>query len=106
MIGLYVRREFPRCKILLERLDRLGHYLGYIGVLAHELGGLTREADQVVEDQDLTIAVRAGTDADRGHGNFGGDHGRDFAWHALKDDSERACAFESDGIAPSFFHGG
>ena len=70
-----------------------------LGVLPDEFGMKALEhSQQVVDDQDLSVAVRAGADADRRDRQLGGDLGGQLAGDALEDDAERAGVGDRVGV--------
>src|SRR5438309_616817 len=72
---------------------------GGVTVATHEFGRLLEgQVQDVVEDEHLTIAVRACTDADGRRLNFSGDHGRYFARDAFQINAGHAGAIEGNGV--------
>ena len=64
---------------------------GGIGIAADKFGRRREgEADQIVEDENLAVAVGSGADADGGDGQLGGDFGSHFAGNAFEHDSSGA----------------
>jgi hypothetical protein len=69
-----------------------------VGVAADEFGGRGEgEVEQVVKDEDLAVAIGAGSDADGGDGQLGGDGGGHLAGNAFEDDS--ACPGFGEGVS-------
>ena len=65
MIRLRVGGIDARLHIVFERLHRVADHRAQIGVAANELGRRREgQSQQIVEDQHLAIAIRAGADAD------------------------------------------
>lgn len=56
--------------------------------------------------QDLTIAVRSGSDADGGDADGLGDQGADMAGHAFDDKGKGACLFDRAGVLHELLDGG
>ena len=72
---------------------------GCIGVAADEFGGRRKgEIDEIVEDEDLAVAIGTGADADGGNGQGGGDFGGSFAGNAFKNDGAGAGLGKREGI--------
>ena len=72
---------------------------GGVGVLANKFGGWREgEVDEVVEDEDLAIAIGACADADGGDGEFGGDGGGDFTGNPFEDDCAGSGIGEGLGV--------
>src|SRR5579875_3937397 len=85
VVGLRVLREVPGPDVGSEGRHRRRCGLAEPRVLPHELGNRARpEAEEVVEDQDLAVAVRASPDPDRGDGQLLGDPCRDDVGDALE----------------------
>ena len=61
-------------------------------------GGREGEVEEVVEDEDLAVAVGAGADADGGDAGLRGDAGGEFAGDAFEDDGDGAGVFERAGV--------
>ena len=60
---------------------------------------MTGDAEQVVDDQHLRVAIGAGADADGGRFDFRGNHGCDLARNAFKHNAADAGAVERNRIA-------
>lgn len=69
-----------------------------VGFRAHERRRFGGEAEQVVEDEDLTVATSAGADADGRDANGGSDGRHEGLVHALDDQREGAGLGDGDGI--------
>src|SRR6478672_10556769 len=66
VIGLFVRGILPRGNIGTKGLHRTGDGGAQVSVSAYKLGGMAKgEIQQVVEDQYLSVAIRARADSDR-----------------------------------------
>src|SRR5439155_21976787 len=80
---------------------RVANRAGEIGVPPDESGTeIARQADDVVEDENLAVAVRTGADSDRRHRNFRRDLGREARRHALENDREAAGLGQSLRVLP------
>ncbi len=78
-----------------------------VAILADELcRGAEAEIDEVVEDEDLTIAVRSGADANGGDTNLGGDASRDFPRHTFEDQQDSPSSFEGVRVMKEGIDGG
>ncbi len=78
-----------------------------VGVLADELCvRAAGEIDEIVEDEDLAVALGACADADGGDAERGGDVGGDFARDAFENDGDGAGGFESERVAEEIVDGG
>src|SRR6476620_11124407 len=76
MVGLLVSRVLMRRNVGPEGLYRPGNRRAQVGVPAHKLGGMPKsQIQQVVENQHLSIAVRARANADGRSLDFSRDHG-------------------------------
>ena len=70
-----------------------------VAIAADELGGGGKgEVDEVVEDEDLSVAVGSGADADGWNIELGGDGGGGFAGNAFEDEGAGAGFGEAAGI--------
>ena len=57
------------------------------------------QTEQVVQHENLTVAVGSGADADGGNAQLIGDSRREFAGHRLQHHGECSGAFHGAGIA-------
>src|SRR5262245_30619948 len=66
-VAVLLAREPPAAHILHERRERRPRRFGQLGVALHELGhaGLV-QPEQIVEHEDLAVAMRPSADADGG----------------------------------------
>ena len=70
-----------------------------VAIAAHELGGRRkRQVQNIVEDEYLAVAVRAGADADGGSLDLGRDHGRHFARNAFQENTGNTCTIKRHSI--------
>src|SRR2546428_903564 len=73
--------------------------VGEVGVALHELRSLAGgDSQHVVEDEDLPVSSRPGTDADGRNAKGLRNTSREVGWHALEDDAERAGLLELLGV--------
>jgi len=79
--------------------DFAGNICGGFGEFGAEPG---EEIDEVVEDEDLAVAVGTGTDADGGDVEGGGDDLGDFGHDAFEDDADGSGIFEDPGVVDQF----
>src|SRR5229473_1646897 len=92
-------REGAATHILVELarggFDRLTEF----GVLADELRDVVRvQAEDVLNDEHLRVAMRSGTDADGGNGQRLRDPQAQCAWNRLQHNRKRARLFQGFGI--------
>src|ERR1700688_2041714 len=91
MIGFAVGGEGSAAHIVAIAADGFGNSLAEIGVLAREFRRLVEsEPEQIVDDEDLTVAVRSSADADGGNTQLACDFRGEFARHGFEDDGESA----------------
>src|SRR5438132_6808275 len=83
--------ETPGADVVEVMRDGRARLVAEVGVAADELRGeVVVEAEEIVEDQHLPVAVRAGADADGRRGDALGDHRRQLGGAALQHDGEAA----------------
>jgi hypothetical protein len=99
VIALGVGGETMGGDVVAVLLEGFGEEGGAVGILAAEFCGRTEgEVEEIVEDEDLAVAVGAGADADGGDAAVGGDGGGEFAGNAFEDDGDGAGVFEGDSV--------
>ncbi|PAV67953.1 hypothetical protein WR25_02895 [Diploscapter pachys] len=76
-----------------------GNAAGHVVVALHEARSTFEQAQHVLGDQHLPVALRRCTDADRGTGDLLRDANRDRLHHAFDHDGERTRFGDGDGIA-------
>src|SRR5260370_8771192 len=107
MIRLAVRRKSAAAHIFAISADCFGNYLANIRILARELRCLVEgEAKHIVYDEDLAVAVRAGSDADRRNAQLAGNLRAKLARHRLQHDAEAPGRSHSARVQPELFRGG
>src|SRR4051812_3389528 len=80
-------------------MDRVGHDVSEVDVLPDEPGlPAKRHAHQIVKNEDLNIAVEAGSYAYGGDLKLLCDHCRDLARHEFKHDGKRPGIFQELGV--------
>src|SRR5579872_2671395 len=85
----------------------MGDEFRSIAVAANEFRcGSEGQIQNVVQHEDLAIAIESCADADGWSLHFGGNHGGDFAGHAFEDYAGDASAIEGDGIAHELLDSG
>ncbi len=105
MIALLVGGEGAALDVFAIVFDGGADQRAGVGVAADEFGRRRKgEADQIVEDENLAVAIRTGADADGGNGQLGGDGGGHFAGNAFKNDCASAGIGQSEGSAWSCEH--
>src|SRR5262245_17618574 len=82
-------------RVGLEGADDLG---AEVGVGLGELVEVRRQSEDVVEDEDLPVALRTGPDADGRDRDAVGDLGRQVPRHALQHDAEGAGGLDRLGV--------
>jgi peptidoglycan/xylan/chitin deacetylase (PgdA/CDA1 family) len=106
VIAFFVRREGAVFNVVAIVFDGGADERGGISVLADKLGRRGEgEVDEVVEDEDLAVAVRAGADADGGNGQLGGDGGGDFAGNAFEYDCAGSGIGQGESVCLELEHG-
>src|SRR6202012_4223005 len=96
---LGVVREAPLADVAEEVCERLLQICGRVSVLADELRRVAVvEAEDVVIDEDLAIAPRAGADADRRNREPLGDERREFRGNAFEDERATAGVLERERL--------
>src|SRR5215210_2222590 len=99
-VRLVVGREGPVAHVLGVGLDGLVDCVADVRVLAHEARARLAEgeAEQVVRDEYLRVAVGAGTDADGRDVKRGRHLARDLARDDFENDGEGARLFEQQRV--------
>src|SRR6266851_951233 len=106
MIRLGIGGESAAANVGAVIANGVGDNFGYVCVLAGELWRLTEcEAEEIVDDQDLAIAVRACSDADCRDAQLAGDTRGKISRHGFEHDGECACGFDSAGVPHELFRG-
>jgi hypothetical protein len=106
MVGLGVGWEGTGADVVAVGADCGGDDFAEVCVLAGEFWrSVEGEAEEVVGDEDLAVAVGAGADSDRGDLEFAGDLRGEFAGDGFKDDGEGACRLDGVGVAEELFGG-
>src|SRR3954447_13150715 len=106
VVGLGVGGEITAADVGAVIAQRGGDGFAKVRVLASEFGRLREsKAEQIVNDEDLAVAIRASADADRGNTEFAGDPGGEVSRDRLKHDRESACGFHRAGVTKQLFGG-
>ncbi len=91
VVAFRVRRKCPLRHIVAIAFNGGAKERSRVAVLAHELGRLGEaQVDEVVEDENLSVAVGSGADTDGRDGELGGDALGDLARHAFEHDRGRS----------------
>src|SRR6202035_2145562 len=94
MIGLIVRWEIAALHVRAIFAYCARDNLADIGVLARKFWCLLEgQAEEIVDDQDLAVAVWTGSDADGGDTQLAGDLRGEFAGDGFEDYREGASCF-------------
>jgi hypothetical protein len=87
VIALLVRGEGAVLDVFAIVLDGGADQRAGVGIAAHKLGRRREgQVQQVVEDEDLAVAIGPGADADGGNGQLGGNGRGHFARNAFQHD--------------------
>ncbi len=79
---------------------------GGVTVAAHKFSGRCKgEIHEIVEDENLPVAIGTGANPNRRNGQRCGDLCRGFAGNAFKNQSSRACFGKRKGIGPKLARG-
>src|SRR5579871_272729 len=107
MVAFGIAGEGTVGHCLLVLLDAAAEERCCVAEGADELGVWREgEVEEIVEDEDLAVAVGAGSDADGGDAGGGGDAGCDLAGDAFKHDGDGAGGFENGGVGHECVDGG
>ncbi len=99
VIALGVGREGAMLHVFAVALDGGAEERGSVGVAADEFGRRRKgEIHEIVEDENLAVAIGTGADADRRNGERGGDGRGGFAGNAFENDGAGAGVSEREGI--------
>jgi len=100
MIALGVGRKSAAANIFAIGLNGRGDEFACIAIAAHELGRRIKgESGEVVEYEDLAIAVRTSANADGGRADFCRDAYGNLAGNAFEDEGGDTGRVERGGIA-------
>ena len=106
VVGLGVGWERAVADVVAVGADGGGDEFADVGVLAGEFRRRVEgEAEEVVDDKDLAVAVGAGADADRGDVQLASDLRGEFARDGFEDYGEGACGFYGVRVAEELFGG-
>ncbi len=95
MVALSIVREGACFHVTPVAFNGRAEERSRIAILANEFRGRGEaEVDEVVEDEDLAIAVGSGANSDGGDADFSGDAGRDLPGYALEDQQNGSGGFE------------
>src|ERR1700761_7902137 len=95
VIGLGVGREGAGADVVAVVADGGGDDFADIGVLTSEFRrSVEGEAEKIVGDENLAVAIGAGADADGGNSQLAGDLGGEFAGDGFEDYGESAGGFD------------
>ena len=100
MIGFLIRRKASLLNVAAIFDGGAGNDFSKIRVAACEFR-LVAEAqtEQIVNHQNLPIAIRASANADRGNPQLGSDSRAEFPWNRFQNNRERACRLHRARIA-------
>ena len=108
MVAFGIGGERAAANIARIMLNGFGDERGRVGIAADKLGGsCSGEIDEIVEDENLAVALRARADADGGNGERGGDEPACLAQMCIRDSSKpvparargaarRGCGLQDD----------
>src|SRR5580704_5492865 len=106
MVRLRIGRETAGTHIAAIRLDSARNFAGKIRILARKFRRVADgESNEIVEDENLAIAVWAGADADGWNAELFGDARGEFARNGFEHHGECAGGFNSFCIALKLFRG-
>src|SRR2546430_4367605 len=106
VIGLGVRRKSSFVHIITVFADGFGNYFSDVGILPRKLRSLPEsEAKQIVNDENLPIAVRAGADADRWDAQFARNLRRQLARHSFQHNRKSPGRFHRARVANQLLGG-
>ena len=95
------RRESTFLKFPKISLHTLRDLRGEIAILLDKLGRkFFKETQHIVDNQHLTVTIRAGTDADDGYSDFLGNNFRQWGRDSLQDNPEDPGRFQRSGPFP------
>ena len=102
VIGLGVGRECAVADVVAIGPDGAGNDFADVGVLAREFRRRVEgEAEEIVRDEDLAVAIGAGADTDRRDLELARDLRGKFARDGFEDDCESARGFDGVRVARS-----
>jgi len=106
MVGFAIRRERPHSHIVTVFAYGTGNDSPHIGVLPREFRHWVKGQPQdVMQHQDLAVAIRPCSDSDRGNAQFTRNLRRQFARHRFQHHGKRAGGFHRSRIADQVFRG-
>ena len=106
VVGLGVRWEGAGADVVAVGADGAGDDFAEVGVLAREFWRrIEGEAEEIVGDENLAVAVGAGADSYCGNLQLAGDLRGEFAGDGFEDDGEGASGFDGVGVAEELFGG-
>src|SRR3972149_910736 len=104
--ALFLCRKYPPLHFIPVAIDRLQNDLFQIHVALDKLGGeLAVQPQQVVADQNLSVAVRPRTDADGRNPEMLGDARRQRAWNSLEHHRESSGLLYTESLFQQAFLG-
>ena len=106
VVGLGVGGEGAGADVVAVGADGGGDDFAEVGVLAGEFWRRVEgEAEEIVGDEDLAVAIGAGADSDCGNLQLAGDLRGELAGDGFEDDGESASGFDGVGVAEELFGG-
>src|ERR1039458_8757176 len=106
VIGLGVGRITPGLHVVLESNHGIADHGCQVGIATDELGWRRkRQSQQIVEDQNLPIALGAGADTDGRDLQLARDHAGDLARDAFENDTTGASALQGDRVVHQLLDG-
>ena len=107
MVAFGIGGERAAANIARIMLNGFGDERGRVGIAADKLGGsCSGEIDEIVEDENLAVALRARADADGGNGERGGDEPACLARNTFQHDGDGAGGFQSLRVGDKVVDGG
>src|SRR5271157_2178868 len=94
-VAVLVVRELAGSDFFAVAVNRLADDVPDLGIAPDEAELLIREADDVMQDQDLAVALRPGADADGRDRNGMGQPPGEIPGNLLEHDSEAPCSLQS-----------
>src|ERR1035437_5777990 len=105
VVALGVAGEFVGSYVVSVVVERGGEKGRAVGILAREFRGWGEgEVEEIVEDEDLAVAIRAGANADGGNAALCCDACSQFARDAFEHDGDGSGIFERLSVGGKTIH--
>src|SRR5258705_1212658 len=105
MVGLLIRWILMGFHVRTKSLNRSSHQRGSVTVAAHKFRRRTKgKVENVVEHEDLAVALRTSANANRRSANFPCNHARYFPRDTFEKQAGHAGAVERVSVAPELFN--